>query len=460
MSQIFRHYRPAIRDAFQGYRRKDLFSDVGAGVTVGVIALPLAIGFAIASGAQPGQGLWTAIVAALAVSLLGGSRYQIAGPTGAFVPVLASIVALHGYAGLMVATLMAGVLLVIMGVLKLGALLRYIPYPVIAGFTTGIAVIIFIGQLPEFLGLSFERPPHTPEFLWETAKHLPQIDARVLVIGAVSLGIALFWPKRFAMVPPAILAVITGSVLVAWLGWPVATIASKFGGFPSTFPGVHLPAFSLQMLRELAAPAFTIAALGAIESLLSATVADGMTDTRHNSNSELIGQGIANILAPLFGGFAATGAIARTAANIRSGAKSPISGAVHSLVLLGFILLAASLAGHIPLVTLSGVLMAVAIRMAEWDTFGELWRGSRGDCGVMVFTFALTVVFDLTIGVAAGLMIAVVLFVRRMEEISSVNLLTADSDTEYDGSNSLRGKDVPDEVVLFRFEGPAVLRRG
>lgn len=455
MSDWFVRYRPALRSGFTGYDRSGLARDVGSGVTVGIIALPLAIGFGIASGAEnPGQGIWTAIVAGLVVALLGGSRFQIGGPTGAFVPILAGIVAAHGYGGLLLATLMAGVLLVAMGVLGLGALLRYIPYPVIAGFTSGIAVIIFVGQLPEFFGLAFERPPHLPELAWETALHAKAADWHVAATGFVSLVIALGWPKRFSRIPSAMVAVVAGSLLVWLFDWPVATISSKFGAFPSGLPDFRLPEVSLQGIRELAVPAFTIAALGAIESLLSATVADGMADTRHDSNSELVGQGLANILVPFFGGFAATGAIARTAANIRSGARSPLSGVVHSAVLLVFVFVAGPLAGHIPLTTLSAVLMAVAIRMAEWDTFGELWRGSRADFAVMALTFGLTVVFDLTIGVAAGLVIAVILFVRRMEEVSSVRLLTPQSDPEYDGANSLRGKAVPDGVVLFRFEGP------
>lgn len=455
MSDWIARYRPALLHGFGGYDQSGFFRDVGAGLTVGIIALPLAIGFGIASGAEnPGQGLWTAIVAGLVVALFGGSRFQIAGPTGAFVPVLAGIVVAHGYGGLLVATLMAGVLLVTMGVFQLGALLRYIPFPVIAGFTTGIAVTIFVGQFPDFFGLAFARPAHLPELAWETARQLPSVDWRVAATGALSLALALFWPKRFARVPSAIVAVLAGSLLVWLLDWPVATVESKFGGFPTGFPGFHLPEISLPLMRELAGPAFTIAALGAIESLLSATVADGMADTRHDSNSELIGQGLANLLVPFFGGFAATGAIARTAANIRGGARSPLSGVVHSLVLLLFVFVAGPLAGHIPLASLAAVLMAVAIRMAEWDTFGELWRGARSDFGVMALTFGLTIVFDLTIGVASGLIIAVILFVRRMEEVSSVRLLTPQSDPEYDGSNSLRGKTVPAGVVLFRFEGP------
>lgn len=448
-------YRPAVRHGFAGYRREDFWRDVGAGVTVGIIALPLAIGFGIATGAEsPGQGIWTAIVAGVVVALFGGSRFQVAGPTGAFVPVLAGIVAGYGYQGLLVATLMAGVLLVGMGLLRLGGLLRYIPYPVIAGFTTGIAVIIFAGQMPAFLGLTFPVPHHLPEMLRETVRHAGDTNWHVAVTGGLSLAVVLLWPKRWSRIPGAMVAVVAGSLLVWLLDWPVATIGSRFGAFPSGFPGFHVPEFSLQLIRELAAPAFTIAALGAIESLLSATVADGMADTRHDSNSELIGQGLANMLTPFVGGFAATGAIARTAASIRSGARSPVAGVVHALVLLLFVFVAGPLAGYIPLTTLAAVLMAVALRMAEWDTFGELWRNGRSEFGVMVLTFALTVIFDLTIGVAAGLIAAVLMFVRRMEQISSVRILTPQSDPEYDGSNSLRGKDVPEGVVLFRFEGP------
>ncbi len=457
MSDWIARYRPVAATAFADYRLSDLGRDLAAGLTVGVIALPLAIGFGIASGAEdPGQGIWTAIVAGLIVALCGGSRFQVAGPTGAFVPVLAGIVASHGYQGLLVATGMAGAMLVLMGIFRFGAMLRYIPYPVIAGFTAGIAVIIFAGQLPEFFGLQLAHRPHyLPELLWETARQLDETSLRVVIIGALSLAVALLWPKRLSRLPASMVAVVVGSLAVFLLGWEdVATISSRFGAFPSGFPGFHFPEVSLQLLRELSAPAFTIAALGAIESLLSATVADGMTDTRHDSNAELIGQGLANLATPLIGGFAATGAIARTAANIRGGARSPIAGVVHSLVLLAFVFVAGPLAGHIPLATLAAVLMAVAIRMAEWDTFGELWRGARSDFVVMAITFALTVIFDLTVGVAAGLVIAVVLFVRRMDQISTVRLLTPESDPESKGANSLLNKRVPDGVVLFRFEGP------
>jgi SulP family sulfate permease len=447
-------FAPEILRSMRGYSREDLGCDLGAGLTVGIIALPLAIGFGIASGVEPGQGLWAAIVGGLLISLLGGSRFQVGGPTGAFVPVLALIVHDHGYAGLALATMMAGAMLVLMGALRLGALLKYVPYPVIAGFTTGIAVIIFLGQLPAFLGLHFKPPEHTPALVAEIARHLRETEWHTPAIGGLALAIMVLWPRVSKGVPASLIAVLATTALVHWLRWPVATIGSKFGGIPSGFPGFHFPPVSLDLLRELMAPAFTIAALGGIESLLSATVADGLTDTRHDSNQELIGQGLANLCVPLVGGFAVTGAIARTAANIRSGARTPVAGAVHAVVVLVFVLAAAPVARFIPLAALAAILMSVALRMAEWDTFGEVWRVSRTDFAVLLAAFVLTVVFDLTVGVGAGLVMAAVLFLRGMENLTRVKELTADSDTEHTGGNTIRGKDVPAGVVLFRFDGP------
>ncbi len=453
-------FYPKFVRLLRGYRGADFLSDLSAGLTVGIIALPLAIGFGIASGVTPGQGLWAAIVGGLLISLLGGSRHQVGGPTGAFVPVLAAVTAAHGYNGLALATMMAGVLLVLMGVFRLGALLRYIPFPVIAGFTSGIAVIIFLGQVPEFLGLTLPRTEHAPALVMEIARHLGAVNWHTAAVGALALALVFLWPKVTRKVPASLVAVVATTALVAWLGWDkegalqVATIQSKFHGIPSGLPGFHFPPISLERIRELMAPAFTIAALGGIESLLSATVADGMADTRHDSNQELLGQGIANLCTPLIGGFAVTGAIARTAANIRSGARTPIAGIVHALVLLVFVLAAADLAARIPLAALSAVLLGVALRMGEWDTFAEMWRASRTDFGVLLAAFALTVLFDLTIGVGGGLLIAAVLFLRRMEGVTQVRMLTAENDTEHSGSDSLRGKDVPPGVVLFRFEGP------
>lgn len=447
-------FRPALASSLRGYGRADLFKDLGAGLTVGIIALPLAIGFAIASGVTPQQGLWTAIVAGAVIAALGGSKFQIAGPTGAFVPVLAAIVAAHGYEGLAIATAMAGVMLVLMGVFKLGTLVKFIPYPVIAGFTSGIAAIIFTGQMNEGLGLGLKMPAHVPQQIAAIATNLGHINFAALGICALTLVILYGLPRITKAAPPSFVAVIVTTILVTAFGLPVSTVASKFGAIPAGWPGLHVPQFSLESMRALMGEAFTIAALGGIESLLSAAVADGMTDTRHDSNQELIGQGVANILCPLVGGIAATGAIARTAANIRTGARSPVSALVHSLVLLLVALVAAQYAGYIPLAALAGILISVALRMAEWEDFPSLWRSHRTDFWVMLAAFALTVIFDLTVGVGAGLIMAAVMFVRRMEEITHVHLLTPENDTETEGSFSLRGKEVPEGVVLFRFHGP------
>ena len=447
-------FRPAVLSAFREYRRADFFADLGAGVTVGVIALPLAIGFGIASGVTPQQGLWTAILAGILVALFGGSRFQVAGPTGAFVPVLFATVARSGYQGLATATLMAGLMLVVVGALKMGRLLKFFPYPVIAGFTSGIAVIIFCGQLNEFLGLGLKMPEHVPQQIAVLSQHMRNANRWAVIIGGLTLAIVYLWPRINRRIPSTIIAVAITTVIAHLGKFPVATIANHFGGISAGFPGWHMPITSLATMRELMGAAFTIAALGAIESLLSATVADGMAETRHDPNQELIGQGIANILSPFVGGIAATGAIARTAANIRNGARSPLAAATHSLVLLLIALFAAPLVAHIPLAALSAILLTVAIRMAEAHTFVELWRGPRSDFAVMVAAFALTVVFDLTIGVAAGMFMAVVLFLRQMEAVSQVRLVTPDTEPEISGSHSMRGKEIPDGVVLYRIEGP------
>ena len=384
----------------------------------------------------------------------GGSRFQVAGPTGAFVPVLFSTVAQYGYGGLAVAAIMAGVILVILGALKMGRLLKFFPYPVVAGFTSGIALIIFCGQLNEFLGLGLKMPEHVPQQIGVLVRHLTGVNWYAVAVGALTVGIIYLWPRFSRRVPATIVAVIA-TALIVYLGhWPVATIGSKFGSIPAGFPGWHFPAFSLDTMRQLMGPAFTIAALGAIESLLSAMVADGMAETRHDPNQELIGQGIANILSPIVGGIAATGAIARTAANIRNGARTPVAAAIHSLVLLVVALVATSLVAFIPLAALSAILLTVAIRMAEPHTFIELWRGPRSDFAVMAAAFGLTVLFDLTIGVAAGMFMAVVLFLRQMEAVSHIRLVTPESEPESPGTNSMRGKEIPEGVVLYRIEGP------
>lgn len=444
---------PKSLEVLRGYDRATFLSDLAAGITVGVVALPLAIGFGIASGVTPAQGLWTAIVAGFLIAALGGSRVQVGGPTGAFVPILAGIVASYGYGGLAVATLMAGIILVAMGVMRLGNLIKFIPYPVTAGFTSGIAVIIFVGQLKEFLGLDVKMPRHTPHQIAEIAGHVADTHWPTLGIGAVAVAILLLWPKAWRRVPASIVAVVACTMLVAGLKLEVQTIGSRFGGIPRGLPELTMPHLSFAQFQELVIPALTIAMLGAIESLLSAIVADGMIESRHDSNTELIGQGIANVVCPFFGGISATGAIARTATNVRSGGRTPVAGIIHSVTLLVIVLAAAPLAKFIPLAALSAVLLVVAYRMGEWDIFPELWRGPKSDFGVLVVTFAFTVIFDLTIAVGVGLTLAAALFVRRMEEITQIKLVTPDSELDV-GGHSIKDKEVPAGVLVYRIEGP------
>jgi SulP family sulfate permease len=340
-----------------------------------------------------------------------------------------------------------------MGALRLGTLIKFIPYPVTSGFTSGIAVIIFVGQLKEFLGLDVVMPRHTPHQIATVLMNLQYLNPATLTIGALALAVLIVWPKRWRYVPSSIVAVVVCTVVVVALKLDVATIGSKFGGIPRGLPELSLPKLTFDQFQSLMIPAFTIAMLGAIESLLSAIVADGMIESRHDSNQELIGQGIANIVCPFFGGISATGAIARTATNIRSGARTPVAGIVHSVTLLAIMLVAAPLAKFIPLTALSAVLIVVAYRMGEWENFPELLRSTKSDFSVMVLTFGLTVVFDLTIAVGVGLTMAAVLFVKRMEEISHIRLVTPESEMDT-GGGSIRGKEVPEGVLVYRIEGP------
>jgi SulP family sulfate permease len=445
--------RPRLFDYLHGYDGRAFLRDLLAGITVAIVALPLAIGFGIASGVTPAQGLWTAIIGGFLISAFGGSRVQIGGPTGAFVPIIAGIVAAQGYGGLAVATLMAGVMLIAMGTLRLGGLIKYIPYPVIAGFTSGIAVIIFVGQLRDLLGLRVVFPVNVLQQIGVLVRQVNQAQWQALVVGLATIAAMVFWPRRWRAVPPAILALIGLTIVARKLGFPIETIGSRFGGIPQRFPGLHIPVISFARIQVLMLPAFTIAILGAIESLLSAMVADGMIGRRHDSNQELVGQGLANLVSPFCGGIAATGAIARTATNVRSGGRTPVAGMVHSITLLLIVLVAAPFARFIPLATFSGVLMVVAWRMGEWRNFGVMARGPRGDFWVLLVTFALTVAFGLTVAVGLGLLIAAALFVRQMEAVTQIHLVTAESDFEV-GGESVRGKNIPPGVLVYRFEGP------
>ncbi|MBW8077463.1 MAG: sulfate permease [Gallionella sp.] len=452
--KLSQYFRPRLIDALRGYDRERFTTDITAGLTVGVIALPLAIAFAIASGAKPEAGIFTAIIAGFIISGLGGSRVQIGGPTGAFIVIVYGIIAQYGYASLLICTIMAGFILVVMGLTRMGNLIKFFPRPLIMGFTSGIAVLIIFSQLKDFFGLKTGALP--AEFFTKLAvlyHALPSFDAITILLALCSALLIWFYPKAWAQkLPSPIVALIFGTVLVALFHLPVETIGTRFGGIPQGLPDFSIPEISLATLRHLIAPALTIALLGAIESLLSAAVADGMIDDKHDPNQELIAQGIANIVTPFFGGVPATGAIARTAANVRSGATSPVSGMVHSLTLLLIILLAAPLAKNIPLATLSAILCIVAINMGEWEAFLTLRKYPASDSAVLLVTFLLTVLFGLTVAVEVGMFIAIFFFIRRITELTHVSLAD-ESPLPEDGENTLIRKAVPPGVMIYRVFG-------
>ncbi len=436
--------------------RRHWASNIIAGLIVGVVALPLAMAFAIASGVKPEQGIYTAIVAGIAVSLFGGSRVQIAGPTGAFIVILSGIVATHGVEGLQIATLMAGVILLLFGVARMGAIIKFIPVPVIAGFTAGIGVIIWVGQWKDFFGLPAVEGLHFHQKLWNLLQVLPQMDPATTGLALLSLALLIFLPRipTLSRVPGPLVALVVVTLIQAVFGFEsVATIGSTFGEIPSGLPAFKLPEITLVRLVELIGPAFAIAMLGAIESLLSAVVADGMAGTRHNSNQELIGQGLANVLAPMFGGIAATGAIARTATNIRNGGNSPIAGIVHALTLVLVLILLAPLAAGIPLATLAAILFMVAWNMSELRHVVRLIkRAPRADVIILLVTFGLTVFADLVVAVNIGVVLAMLHFLRRMAESVVVRQQDGGSlqrELGLDGSHKL-----PADILVYAVEGP------
>lgn len=414
-------FRPRLLEVIGEYDAARLRADVLAGITVGVLALPLAIAFAIASGMSPESGIYTAIIAGFIISAFGGSRVQIGGPTGAFIVIVYGIVVQYGVANLLICTLMAGVMLLAMGLLRMGSWIRFIPVSVISGFTKGIAVLILLSQLKDFLGLQTSQLP--AEFfaqitvLWNA---LHTVNWIAVGLSLACLLLIVFWPKRWSVVPSPIVALVFGTLAAALFSLPVETIGSKFGGIPQTLPSFAFPELTFETVRHLIAPAIAIALLGAIESLLSATVADNMIDDRHDPNQELVAQGLANIAAPLFGGFCATGAIARTSTNVRMGAFGPVSGIVHALTLLAVILVAAPLAKHVPLAALSAILVVVAWKMGEWGDFREMRRYTMNYRAVLLATFVLTVVFDLVVAVEVGLVMAALLFITRISSLTGI----------------------------------------
>jgi len=448
-----------------GYTRHDLLKDFLAGIIVGVVALPLAIAFGIASGVSPAQGLTTAIIAGVVSALLGGSRVQVSGPTGAFIVIIYGIVQKYGVDGLATATLMAGVMLIAMGLARFGGVLQFIPFPVTVGFTSGIALIIATGQIPAFLGLKLDKDPAEWVHKISTyATHLNAVNLWAIAISVLSLLLILSWPrfsnrgasKVFSRIPGSLVAILATTAMVKFLHIPVVTIGDRFGELPNMIPMPHLPAISWQLTHDMFQPALTIAMLAGIESLLSAVVADGMIGHKHRSNMELIAQGAANIISPIFGGIPSTGAIARTATNVRNGAKSPISSLVHAAVLLGIMLLFGKLAALIPMATLAAVLLVVAYNMSEWRTFLKIFKAPKSDLLVLLITFGLTVLVDLTAAIQVGVVLAAILFIRRMAEVSQVNTITktlSDDDEEVSDPMNLAARQVPDGVIVYEIFG-------
>jgi len=436
------------------YSRSDFGADLLAGLTVGLVALPLAMAFGIASGVTPQAGLYTAIVAGALISALGGSRLQIGGPTGAFVVIVAGIVTKFGTAGLALVTLMAGVMLAIMGITRLGVAVKFIPRPVTIGFTNGIALLIASTQIKDFLGLNTATVPSAfvPR-MQVLLGHVNTVSWQALSVSIASLAIIVLLPRVTKRVPGSIVAMLACTAFVALLGVPIDTIGSKFGGIPTGLPNFSIPDFKAGDILPLFPSAVTVALLAAVESLLSAVVADSMAGTKHNSNVELVAQGIANLASPLFGGIPATGAIARTATNIRAGAKTPVAGVVHALTLLAIVLVAAPLARYVPLATLSAVLFVVAYNMGEWREIGTILRLSAADISVWAVTFGLTVLADLTVAVEVGMVLAALLYIYRISQTTTVAPVTE----EYirDGQpHVLQDKEVPWYVAILRIHGP------
>jgi SulP family sulfate permease len=443
-------FRPRLIESLRHYTRADFFADLAAGITVGVVALPLAMAFGIASGVKPDAGLFTAIIAGFLISALGGSKVQIGGPAGAFVALLYTIVERYGLANLLIATMMAGVLLIAMGALRLGQLIRFIPISIVTGFTNGIAVIIGLAQLRDFLGLHIERMPANLlsqiSVLWEARASL---NWQALVLATASLALIFIWPKTYlpeharwrqwaARVPGTVVVLAIGIIAVALFGLSVDTIGSRFGGIASGLPTFAVPAFEWETVQKLFGPTISIALLCAIESLLCARVADSMIDDRHDPNQELMAQGVANLVTPLFGGIAATGTIARTMTNVRSGARSPVAGLIHSITLLVIVLVLAPLAQNIPMASLAAILLFVAWNMGDWAAFGKLGKFSISYRTIMLATFALTVIFDITVAIEVGLVLASLFFIHRISSLTRVEpiRLPADIATLPDGTRT------------------------
>jgi len=449
---------PKLVTTLKTYNREQFLADLTAGVIVGIVALPLAIAFAIASGVTPDRGLYTAVIAGFLISALGGSRVQIGGPTGAFVVIVYGIVQRFGVDGLLVATLMAGFFLIGLGLARVGGAIKFIPFPVVTGFTSAIAVILTVQQLRDVLGLRLpSAPPELIERLLVYGRHIGTTNLYAVAISVGTLLIMGLWPRIGRKIPGPFVALIVMTVAVQLLDLPVETIGSRFGEIHAGFPRIALPSTSLAQIRELVGPAMAIAALGAVESLLSAVVADGMIGGRHRSNMELIAQGVANVASPLFGGLPATGAIARTATNVKSGGRTPVAGIVHALTLLLITAFLGHWAALIPLATLAAIVLWVAYRMAEWRVFRSELSAPKSDAIVMLVTFLLTLLVDLTVGIGVGMVLASFLFMKRMAEVTNVTLVSReiqDARPSGDHSGAIYRRNIPPGVEVYEINGP------
>ena len=450
-------FKPKIFDTLKNYTRQQFGKDLLAGLIVGIVALPLAIAFAIASGVSPEKGLFTAVIAGFIVSALGGSRVQIGGPTGAFIVIVYGIVQTYGVNGLVIATFMAGIMLIIMGFARLGSIIKFIPHPLIVGFTSGIALIIFSSQIKDFFGLQMGSVPADFIEKWQAYfLSFSSISITAFLIGLATVAIILAWPYVTHKIPGSLVAIIATTAAVQIFDLPIETIGSRFGTIHSAFPIPSLPQLDYETIKRLIQPAFTIALLCGIESLLSAVVADSMIGGSHRSNMELVAQGTANIFSALFGGIPATGAIARTATNVKNGGRTPVAGIVHAIVLLIIILFVGKWAALIPMATLAGILVVVAYNMSEWHSFISVLKGPRSDTAVLLITFLLTVIVDLTVAIEIGMVLAAFLFIRNMTKSSNVNILTNEMNKEEQGEDNetISSYSIPAGVEVFEINGP------
>ncbi|QEC67449.1 sulfate permease [Panacibacter ginsenosidivorans] len=450
-------FKPKLFESLKSYSRKQFSKDLMAGVIVGIVALPLAIAFAIASGVSPEKGLYTAVIGGFIISAMGGSKVQIGGPTGAFIVIVYGIVQQYGVNGLIIATFIAGVMLIIMGFARLGAVIKFIPHPLIVGFTSGIALIIFSSQVKDFSGLQMGAVPADFIDKWKSyIEHFNSANLYAIIIATITVVIIFLWPKVTHKIPGSLIAILVTTAAVQLLHLPVETIGSRFGVIPSSLPKPVIPDIDLATIKNLMQPAFTIALLGGIESLLSAVVSDGMIGGNHKSNMELVAQGTANIFSSIFGGIPATGAIARTVTNIKNGGRTPIAGITHAVVLLLIMLFVGKWAALIPMATLAGILVAIAYNMSEWENFVSVLKSSRSDIAVLLTTFFLTVLIDLTVAIEIGMVLAAFLFMRKMIRISNVNILTGQLDDHRAGvdKDAISNYVIPKNVEVFEITGP------